>query len=51
MNDKNNEIPRKKSGSAARQIVNKFALQAELEGNPALGRRPGIKVWQSLIPC
>ncbi len=43
MNDRNNEIPRKKSGSVTRQTINKSALQAELEGNLILDRRSGIK--------
>jgi glycosyltransferase involved in cell wall biosynthesis len=38
------EILRKKLGSAARQsVIDKFTLQAELEGNLALYRRLGLK--------
>ncbi|HSB00188.1 MAG TPA: glycosyltransferase family 4 protein, partial [Anaerolineales bacterium] len=41
----NEENLRKKLGSVARQtIVNKFTLQAELEGNLGLYRRLGLKV-------
>ena len=46
------EILRKKLGSAARQsIIDKFTLQAELEGNLALYRRLREERQSSLIPC